>query len=83
MTNIGWKYYILFIVGNLTNALFFWAVLPETARRPLEEMNTLFQQAPWIVVGHSKDSYQPHDLEHLEHEIIETKRGSHDEGVIR
>ncbi|KAK5077667.1 hypothetical protein LTR70_009547 [Exophiala xenobiotica] len=83
MKNIGWKYYYLFVICNLTNALFFWAVLPETARRPLEEMNALFEQAPWVVVGHSKDSYQPRDLEHLQHEIVETKRASHDEGVVR
>jgi hypothetical protein len=36
MTNIGWKFYYVFIVCNLTNALFFWAFLPETAKRPLE-----------------------------------------------
>lgn len=24
---------------NFTNALFFWAIQPETAKRPLEEMN--------------------------------------------
>ena len=42
MTNIKWRWYILFCVCNFTNALFFWAVLPETAKRPLEEMNYLF-----------------------------------------
>jgi hypothetical protein len=42
---------------------FFWLFLPETARRPLEEMNCLFTHAPWIVVGTSKESYISHDLE--------------------
>lgn len=64
---IGWRWYILFIVGlqslvyralllthslqvcNFTNAVFFWAVLPETAKRPLEEMRHLFTEAPWFV----------------------------------
>ncbi|KPM34092.1 hypothetical protein AK830_g12482 [Neonectria ditissima] len=46
---IGWRWYILFIVCNFTNALFFWAVLPETAKRPLEEMRYLFTEAPLFV----------------------------------
>uniref|UniRef100_A0A8H7NH38 Major facilitator superfamily (MFS) profile domain-containing protein n=1 Tax=Bionectria ochroleuca TaxID=29856 RepID=A0A8H7NH38_BIOOC len=46
---IGWRWYILFIVCNFTNAIFFWAFLPETARRPLEEMRYLFTEAPWFV----------------------------------
>ncbi|KEF58493.1 uncharacterized protein A1O9_06419 [Exophiala aquamarina CBS 119918] len=69
MTNIGYKFYYLFIVCNLTNALFFWLTLPETARRPLEEMNYLFNNAPWIVIGTSKDSYTSHDLENRLNEI--------------
>ncbi|KAK5940310.1 hypothetical protein PMZ80_007730 [Knufia obscura] len=84
MTDIGWKFYLVFVVCNFTNAIFFWLFMPETAKRPLEEMNALFQHAPWIVIGKSKDSYQSHDLENLEREIVETKRDmSHDEGVVR
>ena len=37
------------IVCNFTNALFFWAIQPETAKRPLEEMNYLFTNAPIFV----------------------------------
>jgi hypothetical protein len=37
MKSIRWRWYILFCVCNFTNALFFWAFLPETAKRPLEE----------------------------------------------
>jgi hypothetical protein len=44
MTEIGWKFYYLFIVCNLTNALFFWVFLPETAKRPLE--GKLFHPMP-------------------------------------
>lgn len=71
---IGYRFYYLFVVCNFTNAVFFWLLLPETARRPLEEMNALFEHSPWIVVGRSKESYQSHDLEALEREIMETKR---------
>ena len=37
------------IVCNFTNALFFWAIQPETAKRPLEEMNYLFTNAPIFI----------------------------------
>lgn len=82
MTNIGYKFYYLFIVCNFTNALFFWALLPETAKRPLEEMNELFTKAPWIMIGKSKATYATHDLENLEREIVEAKRASvHSENI--
>ncbi|KAM0551870.1 hypothetical protein ACHAPJ_008206 [Fusarium lateritium] len=48
-TGIGWKWYILFIVCNAVNAIYFWAILPETANRPLEEMRYLFTEAPLFV----------------------------------
>jgi hypothetical protein len=38
VSSIGWKYYILFIVCNLTNAIFFWAFQPETKGLNLEDM---------------------------------------------
>jgi len=50
MENIGWKFYILFVVCNLTNAIYFWAFQPETKLRPLEEMNYLFTNAPYVML---------------------------------
>ncbi|KAI7227512.1 sugar transporter STL1 [Hortaea werneckii] len=44
-----WAYFLLFVVCNFTNALFFWAFMPETKKRPLEEMNVLFAQTSWFV----------------------------------
>ena len=79
----------LFIVYNLTNAIFFWLFLPETARRPLEEMNYLFENAPWIVVGTTKDSYHLHDLEARLEAITQEKEAKskvvveHGEQVVR
>lgn len=61
-------------ICNFTNAIFFWAVLPETAKRPLEEMNYLFTNAPWFVPGMSRTDYRTHELEHKVEEI-ETKQG--------
>lgn len=76
MANIGWRFYILFIVCNLTNAIFFYCFLPETAKRPLEEMNYLFTNAPLFVPGMKKADFPTgRDLEHRVEEI-EAKQGS-------
>jgi sugar porter (SP) family MFS transporter len=73
MRHIRYRYYFLFIICNFTNALFFWAFLPETARRPLEEMNYLFTNAPWFVPGTSKNEYIMGDIERRLEEV-ERKR---------
>lgn len=57
MASVGWKYYLTFVVCNFTNAVFFWAFLPETKQLPLEEMNYLFTNAPWFVPGTDKKAY--------------------------
>ncbi|KAE8359024.1 general substrate transporter [Aspergillus caelatus] len=64
MENVRYRYYFLFIICNFTNAIFFWLLLPETKKLPLEEMNYLFSNSPWIVLGTKKEDYLPHDLEH-------------------
>lgn len=51
ITNIGWRYFLLFVVCNFTNSIFFWAFMPETKQLPLEEMNTLFSDTSWFVPG--------------------------------
>ncbi|KAJ5811710.1 hypothetical protein N7474_008011 [Penicillium riverlandense] len=63
MSHIQYRFYFLFVVCNFTNALFFYALLPETKKVPLEEMNYMFSHAPWIVPGIRKEDYLPHDLE--------------------
>ncbi|KAF3919335.1 hypothetical protein ABW21_db0202748 [Orbilia brochopaga] len=57
LNNVGWKYFILFVVANFTNALFFWALLPETSKVPLENMDKLFNSS-WWVPGWSKTHIQ-------------------------
>ena len=76
MENIGWRFYLVFVVCNLTNAIFFWAFLPETAKRPLEEMNYLFEHAPWVVIGVSKETYVQGDIERRLEEVVEEKSGA-------
>ncbi|EME48956.1 hypothetical protein DOTSEDRAFT_19446 [Dothistroma septosporum NZE10] len=61
--NIGWRFYLLFVVCNFTNAIFFWVIQPETAKRPLEEMNYLFTNAPLFVPTMNTKDFQQHDLE--------------------
>ncbi|KAI1416178.1 general substrate transporter [Hypoxylon sp. FL1857] len=57
---VGWRYFILFAVCNASNALFFYLVLPETKRVPLEQMSTVIfaRDAPWIVVGKRNEAYR-------------------------
>ncbi|KAI1085292.1 MFS sugar transporter-like protein [Whalleya microplaca] len=57
MKTVTWRYYLLFVICNFTNAVFFYLVLPETKKLPLEEMNYLFTHAPWIVPGTDKAKY--------------------------
>lgn len=71
ITAIGWKYYLLFVICNFTNALFFWAILPETKKLPLEEMNYLFTNAPWIVPGSDRESYRANLADDLERRAAE------------
>jgi len=56
-------------VGNFTNAIFFWAFLPETAKRPLEEMNYLFTNAPLFVPSMNMAEFNTHDLERRVEEV--------------
>ncbi|RPB00986.1 putative MFS sugar transporter [Choiromyces venosus 120613-1] len=70
MTQIGWRFYILFIICNITNAIFFWALLPETAKVPLEAMDKLWETAPWFVPTMERKNYLG-DLERRENEIQE------------
>ncbi|KAK3639156.1 hypothetical protein LTR22_017532 [Elasticomyces elasticus] len=49
VSSIGWQYYIVFVVCNLGNAVFFWAFLPETKGLNLEDMNELFRDHPTFV----------------------------------
>jgi len=60
---IGWKFFILFCVTNFTNALFFWAFLPETKKLPLEEMNRMFVEAPWFVPSMDSKRYRQRELD--------------------
>lgn len=69
MENVRYRYWIVFIICNFTNAIFFWLLMPETSKLPLEEMNSLFTNAPWIVVGLKKEDYVSHGLERRLEEV--------------
>ncbi|EMD35511.1 hypothetical protein CERSUDRAFT_116251 [Gelatoporia subvermispora B] len=49
--NIGWRFYLVFAVCGSSNALFFWAFLPETKGIPLEELDQYFERVPLFVPG--------------------------------
>jgi len=56
LASIGWRYYIVFIVFDITNALFFYMFLPETKGLQLEQMDDLFTNSSWFV---PRSNWQP------------------------
>jgi len=40
--NLGWKFYIVWAVLNLANAIIVWMFYPETGGQPLEAVDVLF-----------------------------------------
>jgi hypothetical protein len=86
MKNIGYRYYFVFIICNFTNAVFFYLFLPETKELPLEEMNYLFTNAPYLVARHDKNAYKAGYAEDLERRALEIQEkgevlGQHEETV--
>jgi len=69
INSISWRFFLVFVICNFTNAIFFWAFMPETAKLPLEEMNTLFSSKSWFVPTMNYDAFHTHDLEHRAEEI--------------
>lgn len=65
----------LFEVCNATNAIYFWCILPETAKRPLEEMRYLFTEAPYFVPTMDRSKVYSNDLERRVEEA-ERKQGA-------
>lgn len=77
VTAIGWKYYVVFIVCNLTNAIFFWCFQPETKGFNLEDMDELFRESPTFVPGsHWKPS------SHVDEDAEEIARHEREIGVL-
>ncbi|KAK7748012.1 hypothetical protein SLS53_001264 [Cytospora paraplurivora] len=82
IASVGWRYYMVFVICNFTNALWFFLVLPETKNLPLEEMNYLFTNAPWVVPGTDRAAYAADlnaDLERRAGEIREKHEDGHEE----
>lgn len=69
MKTVGYRYYFLFVICNFTNAVFFWAFLPETAKRPLEEMSRLFTDAPLFVPTMDRSDWTGNELERRVEEV--------------
>lgn len=71
MARVGWRYYLLFVVCNFTNAVYFWIFLPETKQLPLEEMHYIFTHAPWIVPGTDAATYRANYRNELDQRAME------------
>lgn len=63
-------------VTNITNALFFWAMLPETRKLALEDMNRLFSEAPLFVGNRDLSQYYASGVSELAHDIDEKQQSA-------
>jgi MFS family permease len=70
--NIGWKFYLLFIIISGIGTIFVWWFLPETKNIPLEEMAKLF--------GDTEDIAVFADDIHVDHNTHELVVDKHDGG---
>jgi len=75
---IGWKYYIIFIVCNLGNAIFFYCFQPETKGLNLEDMDELFRESPTFVPG---SKWKPSSR--VDEEAMEIAKHERDAGVLK
>ena len=90
ITAIGWRFYIIFIICNLTSALFFWAFLPETRGLNLEDMDDLFYNSPtfvprshWIPLSHIEErASQISETADADLESSKISNGQHIENII-
>jgi len=55
--------------------------MPETAKRPLEEMNVLFSGSSWFVPSMKASDFEIHDLEHRVEERMEKDHNTAIESV--
>ncbi|KAJ6008002.1 hypothetical protein N7540_011978 [Penicillium herquei] len=76
----GWRYFLLFVICNITNAIFFWAFLPETKGIPLEEMSHLFKETGWFIPT-QKNTPHATKLAVTQKEIEKESRPTHVESL--
>ena len=53
--NIGWKYYLLFIILTAINIAVIWWLFPETKGLSLEEINEMFGDEVVVHITHISD----------------------------
>lgn len=50
LRNIGWKYYLVFIITTSLGAIWMWIAFPDTKNKPLEEIAAIFGDANEVAV---------------------------------
>lgn len=71
--NIGWRFYLIFIIISGLGVFFVYFLLPETKGIPLEEMATVFGDTDEVVV-YSQDIH----VDHNTHELIVREHDKND-----
>ncbi|EGV65590.1 hypothetical protein PSN45_003629 [Yamadazyma tenuis] len=73
MEQVGYKFYFTFCVCCASNAVFFWAFMPETRRVPLELSDEYWREAPYFIPGWRPTRNYDEDLKE-KIELLETGR---------
>ncbi|KAK3716662.1 hypothetical protein LTR37_006292 [Vermiconidia calcicola] len=85
LTNIGWYYYLVFIIPGTCGAIIMWTMFPDTLGKPLEETARLFGDAD-EVASYMQEIENIHVHEHDfdkmgekgGHGTVEIERSAHD-----
>ncbi|KAI1811163.1 hexose carrier protein [Poronia punctata] len=56
ITNLGWRFYIIWAVVNAVALPVIWAFFPETANRTLEDLDAYYRDNPPLLVIKDKDA---------------------------
>jgi hypothetical protein len=65
LNNVGWRYYIFFIVMNASTATLVWLFVPETSGKTLEEINEVFGDE--FVTTHMGEQVDDDKVQRVEH----------------
>ena len=83
--SLHWKFYIIWTVFNFAFVPIVYVFYPETAGRPLEDLDRLFRSNPPLLIYMDKDAISPKRPEsYKRHEEDEVRRNSSiDPAVLR
>jgi len=82
--NLGWKFWLIFLVLNAAFLPIFYFFYPETADRTLEDMDEYFRSNPSVIVIRDKDAISSkRPLKYKEKEQVQIRTVEQEETGVR